>query len=127
MIVFLVLALVGWYTPAYLDLGRCGQQVVDATNLARADAGLDPLLVDREMRRDALGWSREMRADGVLRHSGIAPWGENVGFSLDAATLNAAWMQSPGHRENILDPGYTRMGVGCAWEQGRVWSTVTFW
>ena len=36
--------------------------------------------------------------------------------------MTARWMDSPGHRENILEPRYDRMGVGVAkaWDNGRV-------
>jgi uncharacterized protein YkwD len=31
-----------------------------------------------------------------------------------AATTSKGWMDSPGHRQNILDKGYTRTGIGVA-------------
>ena len=44
----------------------------------------------------------------------MRPSGENVasGFKTGKATVNQGWMKSPGHRLNILNPVYRRMGIG---------------
>lgn len=53
--------------------------------------------------------------------------GENVGYGGDSvAGLHQKFMDSPRHRENILNPGFTLAGVGVVWESGRMWVTVKF-
>ena len=43
--------------------------------------------------------------------------GENIAFNqADAASVVAAWMNSPPHRENMLNPAFTDIGVGIAWD-----------
>jgi uncharacterized protein YkwD len=52
--------------------------------------------------------------------------GENVGYGPDAITVHVAFMQSPGHRANILDRDYTQVGVGAVVRDGRVWVAEVF-
>ncbi len=40
--------------------------------------------------------------------------GENVGYNSDFNDITHAWMQSPGHRENMLSPNYNVVGIGVA-------------
>lgn len=51
--------------------------------------------------------------------SGAYTYGENIaaGNSTAAATVQQ-WMNSPGHRANILNPNFTHIGVGYAYEPG---------
>lgn len=46
-----------------------------------------------------------------VRFSVIA---ENVAIGLDASTIHAAWMRSPGHRANILSPELNAVGIAVA-------------
>lgn len=85
-------------------------QVVDKTNEARAKNGSVALVVDCRLmasaRRHANRMAREMR----MYHSGKVA--ENV--AVGAATAEDAvvvWLNSPGHRANILNRGYRRIGV----------------
>jgi uncharacterized protein YkwD len=50
-----------------------------------------------------------MTAKGLYWHG----WGENIaqGYSSAAGVMNG-WMNSPGHRENILNCKFTTLGVG---------------
>ena len=42
-------------------------------------------------------------------------WGENVAYGYnDCAAVIAAWMNSPGHRVNMLNPAYTNIGIAVA-------------
>jgi uncharacterized protein YkwD len=42
--------------------------------------------------------------------------GENIAYNqADAASVVASWMNSPPHRENLLNPLFTDIGVGLAW------------
>ena len=90
-------------------------------NDERAARGLPLLTWDPTLAGYAASWSANMAANG-FRHSSIGnllgPYnyvGENIaagsGGTLDG-TLHNAWMHSDGHRENILAPGFSRVGVG---------------
>ncbi len=64
-----------------------------------------------------------IRASGYLAGANGWSTGENiaVGYSSAAATM-VAWMNSPGHRANILQPAFTHLGVGVSigiWEAWR--------
>jgi uncharacterized protein YkwD len=64
-----------------------------------------------------------------IAHQGIAPvwgWGENIarGYPSPAAVVTA-WMGSEGHRENILRPTFTHLGVGVH-SDGDLWWTQVF-
>lgn len=52
--------------------------------------------------------------DQVMQRCDVITAGENLSRS-DASPEDvvAAWMDSPGHRSNILDPAYTQIGVAC--------------
>lgn len=73
--------------------------------------------------------------DGNLRHSElsdgvIGDWlviGENVGYSGDIATVHQAFLESEGHRANILDPRFNWIGTGYAeGSDGRIWVSQVF-
>ena len=56
-----------------------------------------------------------MRAAGYRGSS----WGENIAAGYDSAQkVVAAWMQSDGHRENILNCRFTTIGIG--YDSGKV-------
>lgn len=106
--------------------------VVKLTNAARAKAGCKPLKHDPELRAAALAHSKDMAARGFFDHeapdgdgpedrirdAGFAPigsWGENIAAGQrTAAEVMAGWMDSPGHKANILTCAYTHIGVGFA-------------
>lgn len=74
-------------------------------------------------------WSDYMAANNVFYHSG-QPVGENIGagYTSPGAAVSA-WMGSSGHRANILDPSYTRIGAGYAYSAGSTYGhywTVQF-
>ncbi|RHW41536.1 LysM peptidoglycan-binding domain-containing protein [Neobacillus notoginsengisoli] len=107
------------------------QQVISLTNQERAKHGLKPLTHDWELSRVARYKSMDMRDKSYFSHTsptygspftmmknfGIAyrSAGENIAAGqTSAAEVVRAWMNSPGHRANILNQGYTRIGVGYA-------------
>ncbi len=117
--------------------------LTDLTNADRAELGLAPLTVSPVLTAAAQAKADDMVAKGYFSHTspdGVDPWhwfetagyqfryaGENlaVDFS-DSADVNAAWMASPSHRENILDPHYTEVGIALAqgMYQGRLTTFV---
>lgn len=93
-----------------------------ATNAARAAAGLPALQRNAQLDAVAQAWAQHMAATNVLAHNPglqtqVSDWsvlGENVGRAGDIPSVQRAFMNSPEHRANILDPRYTQMGVGAA-------------
>lgn len=106
-------------------------QVVALTNQQRAKYGLPPLTMNWELQRMARIKSEDMRTRNYFDHMSPnygSPFnmmtsfgihysyaGENIaaGQQSPQAVVNA-WMQSPGHRANILSKNYTQIGCGVA-------------
>jgi hypothetical protein len=117
-----VTALVGSAAFAGSALASPAGDLATATNTARVSAGLAPLTVNAQLNAVAQAWANKLAAAGTLSHNPavrtqVTDWtvlGENVGMAGDVPTVQAAFMHSPEHKANILDPRYTQMGVGSA-------------
>ncbi len=115
------------------------QQVVDLVNAERTNAGLNPLeksaevCVAADVRAHEIAASfSHTRPDGrryrtVLADNGISSHfsGENIagGYRSPSEVVNA-WMGSEGHRENIMNPDYTHIGVGYYYDSA---SGLQYW
>ncbi len=104
-------------------------EVIRLTNEKRTANGLLPLSENSVLSNAAIAKGNDMFAKGYWAHfapDGTSPWsfflsfgykykyaGENLArdFS-DSTSTVTAWMNSPTHRENILNPNYREMGVG---------------
>ena len=108
--------------------------VVNLTNAERRNAGVRALGVDNELMAAAAQRAREMerrfdhfRPDGrsfesVLPEYRVKPhnwWGENILYNMSDKPADAVnwWMNSSGHRANILKKEYTHIGV-CVYRSG---------
>ena len=106
-------------------------QVIQLTNQERAKNGLKPLAADWQLSRVARYKSADMRDKNYFSHTSPtygSPFTmmKNFGINYRSAGENIAagqrtpsevvqsWMNSPGHRKNILSPTYTHIGVGHA-------------
>ena len=122
-------------TPASAADASAEQQFVDLINQERRAAGLNALAVRAEIVPVARNWTARMIADQRLFHNpdlgSLLPsdwtrFGENVGYGQEVATLHTAFMNSPGHRANVLGD-FTQLGVGVDRDsKGRMWVTVDF-
>ncbi len=106
-------------------------QCTDLVNGARAEAGLAAVTVVGEINLAAEGHSTDQAKKQKMTHTGSngsnagqridghgfawSTWAENVaaGQAGCSAVVNA-WMNSEGHRANILNPAMTSIGVGAA-------------
>jgi hypothetical protein len=107
-------------------------------NYERVGRGLAPVVSDTELNPTARTWSQHMASQNVLSHdpnlvatvSSIEPaWrgvAENVGYGYSVSGLHDAFMASSGHRANILNGSYNRIGIGVVHSGGRIWVTVRF-
>jgi uncharacterized protein YkwD len=105
------------------------QQVVDLTNVHRQAAGLQPLRLNAKLTAAAQAHSVDMAMNDFFSHTGsdqstIFDRVGRTGYDYILATENIAagyatprsvvqaWMNSPGHRANILYPGLQEIGIG---------------
>ncbi|MBE3007702.1 CAP domain-containing protein [Microbispora sp. NEAU-D428] len=113
-------------------------EVVRLTNAERAKAGCGPLKHDPRLRAAAYAHSANMSAQNKMEHvlDGRDPgyritlagytwraYGENIakGYGTAQAVVQG-WMNSPGHRQNILNCNYTDIGVGYVAAGGPYWT-----
>ncbi len=120
--------------PDAAALATFAERVIELTNQERARAGLPPLISDASLNAAALGHSRDMADHNFFDHTGsdgssacgrmaaagyspIWTCGENIaaGYTTPEQVV-AAWMNSPGHRANILNPSYHHIGVGYVYD-----------
>lgn len=86
-------------------------QVVEKTNEARVGSGSQALVVDCRLMSSARRHARRMAREMSLHHSNDRV-AENVAAGQPtAADAVVVWLGSPGHRANILNRGYRRIGV----------------
>ncbi len=105
------------------------ESVLTLTNQSRKDNSLKPVTYNHVLERAAQDKANDMLAKQYFAHNapdGKTPWdfikkqgyqylsaGENLAVHFfDDRTLQEAWMNSPGHRANILNTNFEEMGVG---------------
>jgi len=102
---------------------RYATQAVHATNKQRTHEGLEELDVSACLRRYAVHQATAMAQQESLFHQELGPVlggceldlvGENVasGFPSGRSVVDDGWMNSEGHRANILDPHYRLIAIG---------------
>lgn len=97
--------------------------VINMVNATRTAHGLKPLAENYTLDLKADAWAQKLRDECDLSHSRLsdgAPkgWrklGENVGYGGDIAAVHNAYLNSSGHRANILDSSYNQMGAAAVW------------
>jgi hypothetical protein len=108
---------------------------VALVNDARARAGIAPLTVDAELTALARDWAAQMAAAGGISHAprisaGVTQdWqkvGENVGRGPSVDPIMDAFIASPKHFENLMDPAFTKIGVGVVWSGTTLYTTHRF-
>ncbi|HKW57631.1 MAG TPA: CAP domain-containing protein [Candidatus Acidoferrum sp.] len=65
----------------------------------------------------------ERAAQAGARFSSV---GENVAIGTDTPGIQNGWMHSPGHRDNILRPAFTALGVGVVQSRGEFYAVEDF-
>jgi uncharacterized protein YkwD len=129
-------------TPAGDSLASTRAAILSLVNEQRATAGCKPLTASSSLDGLAQAFSDDLAARGFFDHTdpeGHTPWdrakargisnlgGENIARGqADAEAVMDAWMNSPGHRANILNCDYTTLGVGIHFGTGGPWWTQDF-
>lgn len=110
------------------------KDIIKYTNEYRTAQGLPKLVIDTALTRAACHRSLEMVKEGVLSHTrpdGSSPFdlmreygisyftaGENIaytmGYGISAKQAAQMWYNSPGHRANMLNPDFGKIGIGIA-------------
>jgi|OM-RGC.v1.023555947 Uncharacterized protein with SCP/PR1 domains len=99
---------------APIALSHSELAVIEATNQARMRHGLAPLSIDTRLMHSARGHASSMAARNSLVHTS-AMVAENIAMGHPSGNeAVGGWMTSPGHRQNLLDPRHTRIGVALA-------------
>jgi uncharacterized protein YkwD len=115
--------------PPALKLSPSEKELLELTNQARKKADLPPLKPDPVLFAVARAHSANMAKKGQMKHVldgkdvdnrlddagyDFASAGENIGTARKAplAAVMKGWMESKGHRENILKPKFEEIGIG---------------
>ncbi len=101
-------------------------RVVDLVNQERTSRGLRPLRVTQKLMTAARGWSRTQANSRRMYHSTMG-YPENVAMGQrNPESVMSAWMNSPGHRANILNGSYSAIGVGAVQNGSSIFWTQVF-
>ncbi|MGE7981443.1 CAP domain-containing protein [Solibacillus sp. NPDC093137] len=120
------------------SVSKFEKQVVDLTNAERTKAGLKPLEIHSPLMAVAHAKSADMAKNNYFSHTSPtfgSPFDQikSAGISYRSAGENIAqgqrtpqqvvqaWMDSPGHRQNIMNANFTHIGVGFV-EDGYYWT-----
>jgi len=124
---------VGW-TPA-LESYRLAEDLEQRVNDERMARGLRPLVWHEGLADLARQWSEEMMVSGYRHspdsfriHPDVLGIGENILMGpTDTGEAHVGWMESDGHRQSILNPDFTTIGIGVVCRNdGRIWATQMF-
>jgi len=109
-------------------------QYLSRLNAERVQHGMSPVSLRPDLTAIAQSWAEHMANTQLLAHNPnltrtASNWevlGENVGVGPTVDDIDAAFMSSPTHRDNILEPRYTEVGIGSVDTSDRIWITVDF-
>lgn len=128
LLVLTALVVIGGSAHAELSQEITPETVVREMNAARAERHLPPLRLDSRLNLAAEDRMRDMEEIGYWSHdspTGLPPFvwlrprgydytfaGENLATGFETVKLLVdSWMESPGHRRNILENGFSEAGV----------------
>ncbi|MDK2805140.1 MAG: hypothetical protein PWQ94_304 [Thermoanaerobacterium sp.] len=112
----------------YQGLSAQEKQLVDLINKERTSRGLSPLTIDENLSKVAHIKAEDMKGNNYFSHTSptygspfdmMKQFGinynaaaENIAENSDVVSAHYALMNSSGHRDNILDPYFNKVGVG---------------
>jgi uncharacterized protein YkwD len=109
-------------------------RILVLVNAERATAHLSPLTASTCADGFAENWAPKIQRDGGLSHQSLSPIlsachastaGENVAYgNVTADEMMTMWMNSSGHRANILNPHFTAIGIGAVTDSSGRWYGV---
>jgi uncharacterized protein YkwD len=126
------------------ELSPLEKEVLELTNEERKKKELPPLRPDPLLFKVARGHSDNMAKQSKMEHvlDGKTPFdrlrearypytfaGENIAYGLNTPVkeIFQGWMESPKHRDNILNDRFTEIGIGAVKDkEGTIWYTQVF-
>lgn len=119
------------------------EKILELMNEKRTEAGLEPLTIDNTLVQVARYKSDNMIQNNFFSHTNPdgTKWtnwlqtigykyttsGENIAYNTyDAVELFNQWWNSPGHRANMMNASYTKVGIGVIQGNGKYMGTQTF-
>ncbi|HEY0215027.1 MAG TPA: CAP domain-containing protein [Cellulomonas sp.] len=124
------------WTGGDVDLLAYAAQLVEGTRQARVSAGLDPLQASACATGHALVRADDLTGGGPLEHApldqvladcAVPEAAENLSrAAASPQDVMQAWLASPGHRNNLLDPTLDEVGIGCVADDGQVLCSQVF-
>jgi Cysteine-rich secretory protein family len=107
---------------------------VSRINALRASKGVRTLEVHPNLVQKARDWAQTMGSAGKIWHSKLsdgitADWqklGENVGMGGAVEALHNAFVASPRHYDNLVDPDFNYVGIGVVYVDGTTYVTEMF-
>lgn len=124
---------IGWAPASEADW--LAREIFGRVNDERRERGLLALEWHEGLAELAREWSEEMIATGYRHstesfrvHPDFAGIGENILMGhIDSREAHVGWMESEGHRQNILTAEYSAIGIGVVCRNdGRIWATQMF-
>lgn len=121
------------------QVSETAKETARLVNIERAKAGLSALVIDGQLSKIATIKAEDMSKNNYFAHTSPtygSPWdmastlgysyrsfGENIAYGQPSpAEVVKAWMDSPGHKANILSKSYTNIGAGFTKNsQGRIY------
>ena len=118
-------------------------ELLQWANENRKRAGVPPLRIEQSLREAAQAHARRMVQSGQLEHqlpgelslleriAQVSPLkmdraGENIAYASCAPGANEVLMNSPPHRENLLNRGFNVAGIAAIWSHGRLYVVQDF-
>lgn len=115
-------------------------KLISLHNKARAKGTMfsgpkEPLVEDKQLSRYAQKWAEHMASSGKLQHSsmssimdmGFNRAGENIAYGQkDENQVIKTWMNSYGHKKNIMNKNFTHIGCGFSSNKGTPYWCVCF-
>jgi cysteine-rich secretory family protein len=106
-------------------------EFVSDINAERTSRGLSPLFIRDDLIEVARAWSARMASEGRIWHDpnitekvqGWTVLGDNVGRGPSASAIHRAFMESPTHKDVILDPRFNEVGVGIVMDGSTMYVT----
>jgi uncharacterized protein YkwD len=130
--------------PEVVNIAELQRSTLDEVNRVRVQNGSPPLTIDPALQQIAQEYARELAKRRDLSHVSKTPgkrtirervhsvgldprdYGENLALLTSTPqtmprTVVRMWLNSDGHRRNMLDRTFTRTGVGVALGSDNVW------
>ena len=119
------------------------QKILELMNAKRTEAGLKPLTMDNSLLQVARYKSNDMIQNNFFSHTNpdgkkwtnwlqaigykYTTTGENIAYNTtDPVELFNQWWNSPGHRANMMNASYTKVGIGVIYGNGKYMGTQEF-